>query len=411
MQTHHVSGEAVWELCRHTEHLQPLGSCLSWRKACDRVSERGASGSCTAMGPRRRKAVVIPPTWQSLESIGPPPGLERIEEPRESPEPPAPRESPEPPGPPESPEPPTQRESPVPPGVGPLMLIADPSAITPWDIQATLKWWILESRRLLLEEVFGVATSPRSTARSSTEPPVNEVVPRESPEPSTVPRESPEPPTVRERPADACGAQLVKHRPEVANLSQALYTANTLDWMSMWNLAVLVAHFLGLIELLAHPGGRPSFQALTPCEQALQNVFILALCVGLDEEGLATMRQQGLPKELKALVHDVLTAATNEDSGDLHTLLFSRLGVAKYHLFTEGHRFSRRKARVKEKNAMHIVLMTYPQQNTMCTSCRRALCRQSDQRVSKRAHHAAVSFVSCVCQNSAVPPLLSQVVC
>ena len=133
--------------------------------------------------------------------------------------------------------------------------------------------------------------------------------------------------------------------------------------------------------------------------------------MGLDEKGLASMRLQGLPEELKAVVHDVLTQATNEDSGDLHNLLFSRLGVAKYHLFTEGYRFSRRKARVKEKYAMNIALMTYPQQNTMCTSCRRALSRQSDQRVSKRAHHSAASFVSCVCQDSAVPPLLSQVVC
>ena len=133
------------------------------------------------------------------------------------------------------------------------------------------------------------------------------------------------------------------------------------------------------LEPSAKRSGRPSLQALTPFEHALQHVFILALCVGMDEQGLASMRAQGLPKEMKALVRRVLTQATNEDSGDLHTLLFSRLGVAKYHLFTEGYRFSRRAARVKEKYAMNIVLMTYPQQNTKCTSCRRALSRQSDQ--------------------------------
>ena len=123
----------------------------------------------------------------------------------------------------------------------------------PVDIQEKLTWWLAEARRLLWAEGFGVATLQKSSARSSTDRRVSEVVPQPGAERlAPAPRESPEPPTVRESPADACGAQLVKHRPEFRVLSQALNTANAGDWTSLWNLAVLAAHFLGLIELHEH---------------------------------------------------------------------------------------------------------------------------------------------------------------
>lgn len=303
------------------------------------------------MGGRREKGV-RPLSWQALESIGPPPGLEGCQQPRESPEPPDPRESREPPAPQESPEPPTQGESPEPLASSTLLWTEAPDAMQyVQNMEEKLYCEIAEARRLLWEEGFGVAPFQRSTASSSTEPPVSEVVPQFCAEClGPAPRNGLEPPTQRESPEPpTAGAQLMKGRWEFTALSIALITADAGDRMSLWNLAVRAAHFLGLLEILSHRADRPCGRALTPFEQALQNVVVLALCFGLDEEGLAQVHGQGIPAPLKTLMKIVLQEATNESSGDLYLLLMSRLGVAKYHIFTEGRRFSRRKARIKER--------------------------------------------------------------
>ena len=72
---------------------------------------------------------------------------------------------------------------------------------------------------------------------------------------------------------------------------------------------------------------------------AVQNVIILVCSRGLTLEDLGS---QGMPSILKQRIALLFPESCNDER-------LSRLGVAKYHLFNEGTKFSRRRARNKVK--------------------------------------------------------------
>lgn len=130
-----------------------------------------------------------------------------------------------------------------------------------------------------------------------------------------------------------------KHRYDFDKLSRELNAAVE----SAESIAKQAGH--AIVELAAIQRGALSKEdnrAVRNAGNVMQNLVVLACSLELTAEEFATLQRQGLPDSMKARIASVLPGDAADD-------LMSRLGVAKYHLFTDGAKFSRRRARTKRK--------------------------------------------------------------
>ena len=121
--------------------------------------------------------------------------------------------------------------------------------------------------------------------------------------------------------------------------SQELDHAFALDKAGMgghW-LPVLAAFILVTLDLIADQGDEAK-RSVHEATQAVQDVIILVCCRGVTTEELGS---QGMPKVLKQRLAFLFPGTCTDDR-------LSRLGTAKYHLFNEGVKFSRRPAKKKQ---------------------------------------------------------------
>lgn len=131
-----------------------------------------------------------------------------------------------------------------------------------------------------------------------------------------------------------------KHRYDFDRLSRELNAAVE----SAESIAKQAGH--AIVELAAIQRGALSKEdnrAVRDAGNVMQNLVVLACSLELTAEEFATLQRQGLPDSMKARIASVLPGDAADD-------LMSRLGVAKYHLFTDGAIFSRRRARTKQKH-------------------------------------------------------------
>ena len=144
--------------------------------------------------------------------------------------------------------------------------------------------------------------------------------------------------------AELSGEVLEKHRPALERQWHQLNNAAATD---SWEwLAVQAAYTLALVDTIADcsAGTRRPLGDLT---RAIQNVIVLAASLCLSDEEFALLENQGLGSPLKQLLGGLLHQGYRDPTADEIEILLSRLGVAKYHIFNEGKKFSRRKKRVK----------------------------------------------------------------
>ena len=121
--------------------------------------------------------------------------------------------------------------------------------------------------------------------------------------------------------------------------SQELDHAFALDKAGMggyW-LPVLAAFILVTLDLIADQGDEAK-RSVHEATQAVQDVIILVCCRGVTTEELGS---QGMPKVLKQRLAFLFPGTCTDDR-------LSRFGTAKYHLFNEGVKFSRRPAKKKQ---------------------------------------------------------------
>ena len=131
-----------------------------------------------------------------------------------------------------------------------------------------------------------------------------------------------------------------KHRYDFDRLSRELNAAVE----SAESIAKQAGH--AIVELAAIQRGALSKEdnrAVRDAGNVMQNLVVLACSLELTAEEFATLQRQGLPDSMKARIASVLPGDAADD-------VMSRLGVAKYHLFTDGAIFSRRRARTKQKH-------------------------------------------------------------
>ena len=121
--------------------------------------------------------------------------------------------------------------------------------------------------------------------------------------------------------------------------SEELVYAFALDEAVGHGLPQFAAFILVSLDLIADQG-REARKAVHEAIIAAQNVIILVCSRGLT---LADLGSQGMPSVLKQRIALLFSLDSYHDER------LSRLGVAKYHLFNEGTKFSRRKARMKMK--------------------------------------------------------------
>ena len=125
-----------------------------------------------------------------------------------------------------------------------------------------------------------------------------------------------------------------KHRHELARLSQ-----EELSGAGTTKLAQLAAS-LECIAGTSH-GAR---LAVGEVARVMNNCVVLACCRELTKDDVAVLgKAPGLPSGLRAVLVSVLREAMPEASDDAISSMMSRLGVAKYHCFTAGVKFSRRR--------------------------------------------------------------------
>ena len=108
----------------------------------------------------------------------------------------------------------------------------------------------------------------------------------------------------------------------------------------VWWLAVEVARILGVVRRMADCGDMSRTSRLTDLERVLQNIVALALCVGLLEKDRVYLNQQGLPRALRERIVTIAAQGVCELEG--RRGLMSRLGNAKYNLFTPGTKIGSR---------------------------------------------------------------------
>ena len=115
--------------------------------------------------------------------------------------------------------------------------------------------------------------------------------------------------------------------------SQDLAYAFVLDQAGGHGLPQLAAFILVSLDLIAGQG-HEARRAVNKAIIAVQNVIILVCSRGLTLEDLGS---QGLPGVLKERIALLFPECCNDER-------LSRPGVAEYHLFNEGKKFSRRRA-------------------------------------------------------------------
>ena len=118
--------------------------------------------------------------------------------------------------------------------------------------------------------------------------------------------------------------------------SQDLVYAFALDQAGGHGLPQLAAFILVSLDLIAGQG-HEARRAVNKAIIAVQNGIILVCSRGLTLEDLGSQ-----PSVLKQRIALLFPHCSNDER-------LSRLGVAKYHLFNEGNKFSRRRARNKVK--------------------------------------------------------------
>ena len=144
------------------------------------------------------------------------------------------------------------------------------------------------------------------------------------------------------------GSVLEQHRSALAMQAQELNNAVASDsWAS---LAAEAANTIVLIHSIAGCGDGPR-RAVGVLMQPLQNALVLAMSLGLTDADFALLQSQGLTLPLKTQVVSLFHQALKEPTEEEMEKLISRLGVAKYHLFNDGMKFSRRGARVKKEKS------------------------------------------------------------
>ena len=136
------------------------------------------------------------------------------------------------------------------------------------------------------------------------------------------------------------GELTAEDRCELAGHSQNLDCATALDLEWFDALPTTAAFVLLRLDVIAGHGDMAR-RAVREAERAVGDVLILVCTRDMMSEAL---RLQGLPA---ILTERILTAF----HGCVKDNIFSALGVAKYHLFNEGMKFSRRRAR--QKKAKH----------------------------------------------------------
>ena len=129
---------------------------------------------------------------------------------------------------------------------------------------------------------------------------------------------------------------------EFACRSRGLAYAFALDQAGFDGFAEFAAWILIGLYILSLQGDEAR-RAVTPAMKPMQNVLMLVVCRGLTLEELGS---QGLPVVVKERLAILFLGCMNEQ-------ILSRLGVAKYHLFNDGVKFSRRRARTKPKRDIH----------------------------------------------------------
>lgn len=133
------------------------------------------------------------------------------------------------------------------------------------------------------------------------------------------------------------GEFIGKHRCDFDKMSRELSNA------ALESIAEQAGHAIGQL-LAAIQLGAASTQdnkAVRNAVNLMQNIVVLACSLELTAEEFAHLQRQGMPDSLKMRILSVLPNDVD---------LISRFGVAKYHLFTSGARFSRRRARIKKKS-------------------------------------------------------------
>ena len=123
-----------------------------------------------------------------------------------------------------------------------------------------------------------------------------------------------------------------EHRIEIAKLSRALSV-----------LPQQAAYTLVRLEVMQSHGDGPR-RALAEAVRMIQNVLVLACS---REVALVDLRERGIPVALRARLAQVCREAMGGATCDADALeaLISRCGVAKHHLFCNGVKFSRRRAK------------------------------------------------------------------
>ena len=97
------------------------------------------------------------------------------------------------------------------------------------------------------------------------------------------------------------------------------------------------------IQFFASSKGARVHEATKQVQRDVQDILILACCLTLDE---AELQNPGIPRSLR----EKLSAACHKNFGK-EDKLWSRLGNAKYQLFTPGRKFNSRKAKPnKDRN-------------------------------------------------------------
>ena len=129
-----------------------------------------------------------------------------------------------------------------------------------------------------------------------------------------------------------------------SSLSNALLEARGLD---DWEHIVAVGFdALALVDTIGActKTSRSIFRKIT---RVMQNVIMLAITLGVTDEEFDALRLQGMTPTVKKSIGYYVYKSYMINTVEECQALMSRLGVAKYHLFNAGKKFSRRRKRVK----------------------------------------------------------------
>lgn len=225
---------------------------------------------------------------------------------------------------------------------------ADHAAQTYQTVEERLKCEVAEAVRLLALVAPALPESQQtSNARSSNQPPADSIQEQHSMAEPFARMSQPSAPS--ENAEATCTAWLLqKHCAEISQLCETLTSAVTAEaWDSIADAA---AHTFALVDAMGDSGDG-SGRAVQEARHTIQNVMVLAASLGLTDDEFRQLGAQGMPTSLKARLSILLHMALGQLSVDACLSLLSRLGVAKYHVFNRGVKFSRRRRREKKPNS------------------------------------------------------------